>query len=190
MFVIKFGNLSIHLWPILLIVTVSILCVMIRYLWLMMQNRRLVQLCQSAQYEESILIATKLMNYYQNVYKLSKTKTVKNTIDILNMYLAIAYYGLSNHSLFLKHINLINDTNIEKHFWIALFSLLENNDSEFQKHYNILLTKGPSNSLLYVNAIKSYKDGKKTEAIEIMDGIYPKINFTLLKDIAQKIRDN
>lgn len=185
---IVIGNTTIYLWPIFLVFALTMVGVIIRWFWLSIRIHRVVKTCQSAQYSESILIATKLLNYYERAYKALKSKNAKVTIDVLNLYLAISYYGCSDSVHFIKHISLIDDTNIQKHFWLALFNLLEYDCGKFQHYYDVLTSKRQAtNYLAYLNAIQLYEEGKNVDAKEIMRKLYPELKFVLLKDIAQKI---
>ena len=182
------GNTTIHLWPLIIVLLVGALGVIIRAFWLSNQNKKIADLCHAGKYNESIFIAQKQLNYYERVIKLSKNKNAKSMMDILHLYLAISYFGLSNDDLFIQNISLLDDDNAEKHFWLALFHLLKNNLNEFQQHYDILSSKEISaNYLSYLTALKKHQEGNDAEARDVLSALYSKFNFKLLKDISSKI---
>lgn len=184
----ELGNTTVHLWPLMIVLLVCVLGVIIRIFLLSNQNKKVAKLCRIGKYNESIFIAQKQLNYYERVIKLSKNKNAKSMMDILHLYLAISYFGLSNDNLFIQNIFLVDDDNAEKHFWLALFHLLKNNLNEFQQHYDILSSKEISADYLsYLTALREHQEGNAAEAHDVLFALYSKLNFKLLKDISSKI---
>ena len=184
----KLGNTTVHLWPLIVVLLVAVLGVIIRAVWLSNLNKKMIELCRAGKYNQSISIAAKQLNYYQRVIKLSKNGHTKSIMDILHLYLAISYFGLSNDNLFIQNISLVDENNSEKHFWLALFYLLKNNLNEFQQHYDILSSKEISADYLsYLTALKKHQEGNDSEARDALSALYSKLNFSLLKDISKRI---
>lgn len=188
MFSFKLGNTTIYLWPLILVFLIGIWGVIIRASLLSAKNKKMIKLCRIGEYDESIVIASKQLNYYRRVLTVSKNKNTKSIAEMLYLHLAISYFGLSNDNLFIQNIFFVSDDNSEKHFWLALFYLLKNDSDEFQIHYDILSSKrNISDYLSYLSALKQYQKSSDSDARDILSALYSKLNFKLLKDISQKI---
>ena len=191
MFTIQINNTTIHLWPLFIVLIIAIICGVIRMFIQTRASRLLVKSCQTAQYEKAIKIGKRMLKSYEQTYSFSKKKQVRQAINTLNIYLSISYYGISQHELFLKHIRMVEDSIPEKHFWLALYYLVENDIDAFEKTCDVLASQnGSPNYLVYLNAVKLYKDGNCAEAEKIMQQISPKLNFVILKDIFCELQLN
>lgn len=184
MFTIQINNTTIHLWPLFIVLIIAIICGVIRMFIQTRASRLLVKSCQTAQYEKAIKIGKRMLKSYEQIYSFQKTKQVRQAINTLNIYLSISYYGISQYELFLKHIRMVEDSIPEKHFWLALYYLVENDVDAFEKAYDVLGSQNiSSNYLMYLNAVQLKKEGKCDEAGKIMHELYPKLNYAILKEL-------
>ena len=104
------------------------------------------------------------------------------------MCLAFSYYGLSNDSLFLKHINLVDDADIDKHFWLALYYLRQDDFVAYKAEYDTLtINNYMPTPLSYLDSMYLYRTGNYKESKKIMEELYGKLNSALLKDLSQEI---
>lgn len=184
---IKLGNTTIYFWPLVLVFAIAVVGFVIRVFWLSNTTKRMIKLCRTGKYRESIVIASKQLNYYERILIVSKNKNTKATVDILYLYIAISNLGLHNDNMFIQNIHSVSENNYEKHFWLALFYLLKNDLDEFQNHYDTLSSKHVNpNYLVYLSALKQYREDSDSGAGDILSDIYSKLNFELLKTISQK----
>lgn len=184
MFTIQINNTTIHLWPLFIVLIIAIICGMIRIFMQTRASRLLVKSCQTAQYEKAIKIGKRMLKSYEQTYSFSKKKQVRQAINTVNIYLSISYYGISQHELFLNHIRMVEDSIPEKHFWLALYYLVENDMDAFEKVYDVLVSQNISSDyLMYLNAVQLKKEGKCDEAGKIMYELYPKLNYAILKEL-------
>lgn len=187
MFTFKIGKTNVDLRLLVTILGIAFLIGLIRSVLLRKQIAQLGKNCRESRFDQAIPLAKKLKNNYQRSYRLFKVQRIRRAIETFNIYLAISYFGISNHELFLEHINLVDDSNKTKYLWLALYDLLEDNLDEARKHYDMLVAdKDLETSIRFLDGIFAHKQGNYEEAKAILESVYPKLNYSLLKDIAKQ----
>ncbi len=186
MLTIQVGNVNIHFLPIILYAVILFIIVAIRTIRLWKQYTQLMKDCQEARYGRTITTATKLMRYYRRCQKIFSTKKIKTSIEVLNIYLAISYWGMSDDQLFLQHMQCVGDSFAAKHFWLALYDLLNDKPEEASAHYHAMIPNEETQvSLDFLDGIMLYKQGNTEEAKNKLERLYPKLHYVLLKEIAK-----
>ena len=92
----QIGNTTVNLSPTVIFIFVVLpLIVLFTGIIKTKQINSMKTLCQSGDYEKSILLANKLITYYTRSYKLYRVKRTKQEIEAFHVWLAISYLGLS-----------------------------------------------------------------------------------------------
>lgn len=181
----EIGNTTVHVLPLLIVLFIAIIGVAFHAILLSRRNKELVKLCQIGKYNDSIILAQKQLNYYRRTLKNRHTGSV---MEMMYLHIAISYFGLLNDEQFVHNIAQINEENLEKHFWLALFYLTKYESNEFQTQYDILETMHVNeNYLSYLSSLKKLQECDDSDARNTLLTLTPKLNFKLLQDISQKI---
>ena len=179
------GNTTVHLFPLLIFILV--VCPVIVLLMGIIKTKQInsmKKLCQSGDYEKSILLANKLITYYTRSYKLYRVKRTKQEIEAFRVWLAISYLGLSKYDMFWDHINKVEQQQNLKYCWIGTYYVLQK-DVEQVKFYKekIKPTEEMKNTLALLTGVVLCEEGKEIEGKEILSEIFPNLNFELTKQI-------
>jgi len=181
----EIGNTTVHLAPLLTFIVVILpVTVLLTTIVKTKQINSMKKLCQSGDYEKSILLANKLITYYTRSYKLYRVKRTKLEIEAFHVWLAISYLGLSKYDMFWEHINKVEQQQNLKYCWIATYYVLQN-DIEQVKLYKekIEPTEEMKNTLALLTGVVLCEEGKVSEGKEILSEILPNLNFELTKQI-------
>ena len=181
----EIGNTTVHLAPLLIFIVVILpAIVLLIAIGKTKQINSMKKLCQSGDYEKSILLANKLIKYYTRSYKLYRVKRTKLEIEAFHVWLAISYLGLSKYDMFWDHINKVEQQQNLKYCWIATYFVLQN-DIEQVKLYKekIEPTEEMKNTLALLTGVVLCEEGKVSEGKEILSEILPNLNFELTKQI-------
>ena len=181
----QIGNTTVHLFPLLIFVLV--ICPVIVLFTGIVKTKQInsmKKLCQSGDYEKSIVLANKLITYYTRSYKLYRVKRTKLEIEAFHIWLAISYLGLSKYDMFWDHINKVEQQQNLKCCWIGTYYVLQK-DVEQVKLYKekIKPTEEMKNTLALFTGVILCEEGKTSEGKEILSGILPNLNFELTKQI-------
>lgn len=197
MFTFKIGHTTVHIWPFIIVLFITILGFFISIRFVYRRSKKIVTFCREGEYEKSISLASKQLHYYQRLLKkdiLGKSgkRNANSMIENLSIYLAISHLGLSDDEQFIQNMDRVNDENSAKHFWLALFYLIKNNFTDFQTHFDILSSENvSSDSLSYLTSIKTLKEcNHDPDARDVLSALYSKLDFKLLKDISEKIMNH
>ncbi len=181
----QIGNTTIHLFPLLIfILVVCPVIVLFTGIIKTKQISSMKNLCQSGDYEKSILLANKLITYYTRSYKLYRVKRTKLEIEAIHIWLAISYLGLSKYDMFWDHINKVEQQKNLMYGWIGTYYILQK-EIEQVKIYKekIEPTEEMKNTLALFNGVVLCEEGKVSEGKEILSEILPNLNFELTKQI-------
>ena len=181
----EIGNTTVHLAPLLIFIVVILpVTVLLTAIVKTKQINSMKKLCQSGEYEKSILLAKKLLTYFTRSYKLYRVKSTKLYIENFHIWLAISYLGLSQYDMFWEHINKVEQQQNLKYCWIATYFVLQN-DIEQVKLYKekIEPTEEMKNTLALLTGVVLCEEGKVSEGKEILSEILPNLNFELTKQI-------
>jgi len=182
----EIGNTTVHLAPLLTFIVVILpVTVLLTTIVKTKQINSMKKLCQSGDYEKSILLANKLITYYTRSYKLYRVKRTKLEIEAFHVWLAISYLGLSKYDMFWEHINKVEQQQNLKYCWIATYYVLQN-DIQQVKFYKekIEPTEEMKNTLSFFTGVVLCEEGKVSEGKEILSEIVSNLNFELTKQIA------
>ena len=182
----EIGNTTVHLAPLLTFIVVILpVTVLLTAIVKTKQINSMKKLCQSGDYEKSILLANKLITYYTRSYKLYRVKRTKLEIEAFHVWLAISYLGLSKYDMFWEHINKVEQQPNLKYCWIATYYVLQN-DIQQVKFYKekIEPTEEMKNTLSFFTGVVLCEEGKVSEGKEILSEIVSNLNFELTKQIA------
>jgi len=182
----EIGNTTVHLAPLLIFIVVILpVTVLLTAIVKTKQINSMKKLCQSGDYEKSILLANKLITYYTRSYKLYRVKRTKLEIEAFHVWLAISYLGLSKYDMFWEHINKVEQQQNLKYCWIATYYVLQN-DIQQVKFYKekIEPTEEMKNTLSFFTGVVLCEEGKVSEGKEILSEIVSNLNFELTKQIA------
>ena len=149
----EIGNTTVHLSPSLIFIFVVLpMIVLVTAIVKTKQMNTMKKLCQSGDYEKSIVLANKLLTYYTRGYKLYRFKRIKQEIEVFHVWLAISYLGLSKYDTFWDHINKVEQHENLKHCWIGTYYVLQK-DIEQVKLYKekIEPTEEMKNTLALLN---------------------------------------
>lgn len=183
----EIGNTTVYLWPVLVVFVIAIIGTILHAVLLLKRNKELAKLCRIGQYNDSIALAKKQLNYYQRTLK---TKSTKSVMDMIYLHIAVSYFGLSNDEGFIHNVEQVTDKHPEKHFWLALFYLTKKDYMGFQTQYEILYSAHINeNYLSYLLSIKKLQECDDADAKNTLSTLTSKLNFKLLQDISQKIID-
>ena len=187
MFSFKIGITTVNLWPLIIIFLIEIIGAMFYAIFRFKRNKKLMELCRTGEYNDSIVLAKKQLNHYSNLLKNKKTKIV---IEMIHLHLAISYLGLSNDEQFIHNIAQVADGNLGKHFWLALFYILKKDQTQYQTQYRILSSKGMNeNYLTYLSSLNKLQECDDADARAAISALNEELNIKLLYDISQKIID-
>ena len=181
----EIGNTTVHLAPLLTFIVVILpVTVLLTAIVKTKQINSMKKLCQSGDYEKSILLANKLITYYTRSYKLYRVKRTKLEIEAFHVWLAISYLGLSKYDMFWEHINKVEQQQNLKYCWIATYYVLQN-DIQQVKFYKekIEPTEEMKNTLALLTGVVLCEEGKTGERKEILSEILPNLSFELTKQI-------
>ena len=181
----EIGDTTVHLAPLLIFIVVILpVTVLLTAIVKTKQINSMKKLCQSGDYEKSILLANKLITYYTRSFKLYRVKRTKLEIEAFHVWLAISYLGLSKNDMFWEHINKVEQQQNLKYCWIATYFVLQN-DIEQVKLYKekIEPTEEMKNTLALLTGVVLCEEGKVSEGKEILSEILPNLNFELAKQI-------
>ena len=182
----EIGNTTVHLAPLLTFIVVILpVTVLLTAIVKTKQINSMKKLCQSGDYEKSILLANKLITYYTRSYKLYRVKRTKLEIEAFHVWLAISYLGLSKYDMFWEHVNKVEQQQNLKYCWIATYYVLQN-DIQQVKFYKekIEPTEEMKNTLSFFTGVVLCEEGKVSEGKEILSEIVSNLNFELTKQIA------
>ena len=181
----EIGNTTVHLAPLLIFIVVILpASVLLIAIGKTKQINSMKKLCQSGDYEKSILLANKLIKYYTRSYKLYRVKRTKLEIEAFHVWLAISYLGLSKYDMFWDHINKVEQQQNLKYCWIGAYYVIQK-DIEQVKIYKekIEPTEEMKNTLALLTGVVLCEEGKVSEGKEILSEILPNLNFELTKQI-------
>ena len=181
----QIGNITINLSPTVIFIFVVLpLIVLFTGIVKTKQINSMKKLCQSGDYEKSILLANKLISYYTRSYKLYRVKRTKQEIEAFHVWLAISYLGLSKHDMFWENINKVEQHLSLKYAWIGTYYVIKK-DVEQIKIYKdkIEPTEEMKNTLALFAGVVMCEEGNVSEGKEILSEILPKLNFELTKKI-------
>ncbi len=181
----QIGNTTVNLLPLLIFILV--VCPVIALLTGIIkakQIKSMKKLCQSGDYEKSILLANKLIPYYTRSYKLYRIKRTKLDIEAFNIWLAISYLGLSKYDMFWNHINKVEQQKNLKYCWIGVYYILQK-EIEQVKIYKekIEPNEEMTNTLALFTGVVLCEEGMANDGKEILSEILPNLNFALTKQI-------
>lgn len=103
----KIGNTTVEPAPLLFVVLIFLVTLLITGIVKTRQIKAMKKLCQSGDYEKSVVLANKLLTYFTRSYRLFHAKRTKAGIKAFHVWLAISYLGLSQYDLFWEHINKV-----------------------------------------------------------------------------------
>ena len=181
----QIGKTTVHLLPMLIFVFVVIpVIVMFTGIIKTKQMNSMKKLCQSGEYEKSILLANKLLTYFTRSYKLYRVKSTKLSIETFHIWLAISYLGLSKYDMFWEHINKVEQQKNITYSWIATYYVLQK-DMEHVKNYQkkIEPNEETKNIIALLTGVVLCEEGKTNEGKEILNELLPKLGFVLTKQI-------
>ena len=181
----QIGNTTVNLSPTVIFIFVVLpLIVLFTGIIKTKQINSMKTLCQSGDYEKSILLANKLITYYTRSYKLYRVKRTKQEIEAFHVWLAISYLGLSKYDMFWESINKVDQHPNLKYAWIGTYYVIKK-DVEQVKIYKdkIEPSEEMKNTLALFTGVVMCEDGNVREGKEILSEILPKLNFELTKKI-------
>ena len=181
----QIGNITVNLSPTVIFIFVVLpLIVLFTCIIKTKQINSMKMLCQSGDYEKSILLANKLITYYTRSYKLYRVKRTKHEIEAFHVWLAISYLGLSKYDMFWESINKVDQHPNLKYAWIGTYYVIKK-DVEQIKIYKdkIEPSEEMKNTLALFTGVVMCEEGNVSEGKEILSEILPKLNFELTKKI-------
>lgn len=180
----QIGKTTVHLLPVLIFVLLILVTLIFIVIVKTKQMNSMKKLCQSGEYEKSILLAKKLLTYFTRSYKLYRVKSTKLYIENFHIWLAISYLGLSQYNMFWEHINKVEQQKSTTYIWIATYYILQK-DVEQIKNYKekIQQTEEMNNTIAFLNGIVLCEEGKTNEGQEILNELLPKLNYALTRQI-------
>ena len=181
----QIGNITANLSPTVIFIFVVLpLIVLFTCIIKTKQINSMKMLCQSGDYEKSILLANKLISYYTCSYKLYRIKRTKQEIEAFHVWLAISYLGLSKYDMFWESINKVDQHPNLRCAWIGTYYVIKK-DVEQIKIYKdkIEPSEEMKNTLALFTGVVMCEEGNVSEGKEILSEILPKLNFELTKKI-------
>ncbi len=181
----QIGNTTVHLFPLLIFIfavfpVIAIFTSIIK----IKQISSMKKLCQSGDYEKSILLANKLIAYFTRSYKLYRVKRTKLNIETFHIWLAISYLGLSKYDMFWEHINKVEQQQNLIYCWIGTYYVLQKEIDQVKLYKEkIEPTEETKNTLALFTGVVLCEEGKVSEGNEILSEILPNLNFELTKQI-------
>ncbi|MBQ9131132.1 MAG: hypothetical protein IJX62_01495 [Clostridia bacterium] len=181
----QIGNITVNLSPTVIFIFVVLpLVVLFTGIIKTKQINSMKTLCQSGDYEKSILLANKLITYYTRSYKLYRVKRTKKEFEAFHIWLAISYLGLSKYDMFWESINKVDQYPNLKYAWIGTYYVIKK-DVEQVKIYKdkIEPSEEMKNTLALFTGVVMCEEGNVSKGKEILSEILPKLNFELTKKI-------
>ena len=117
----KIGNTTAEPAPLLFVVLIFLVTLLITGIVKTRQIKAMKKLCQSGDYEKSVVLANKLLTYFTRSYRLFHAKRTKAGIEAFHVWLAISYLGLSQYDLFWEHINKVEQLQNLKYCWMGTY---------------------------------------------------------------------
>ena len=117
----KIGNTTVEPAPLLFVVLIFLVTLLITGIVKTRQIKAMKKLCQSGDYEKSVVLANKLLTYFTRSYRLFHAKRTKAGIEAFHVWLAISYLGLSQYDLFWEHINKVEQLQNLKYCWMGTY---------------------------------------------------------------------
>ena len=121
----EIGKITIDFMPLVSFFVIAIPVMLISYLLKKNQARSMINYCCSGEYEKSLAIADKLLNYHSTGYKIFRFKKVKSNIDIILLWRAISYLGLSRYDDFFDCIDKIETKKNYAYGWMGIYYVIK-----------------------------------------------------------------
>ena len=119
----------------------------------------------------------------------SKTKTTKK-IATLNYILAVSAFSRNSDELFLKNINLLQNSHHEKDrlFWLTMYHIKNSNLPRAQENWDQLLSlsKVKTAEIVLLEGLLRYKKGSPSEGITLVRNAKLNLKMPILKHIAKQ----
>ena len=180
----KIGNTTVEPAPLLFVVLIFLVTLLITGIVKTRQIKAMKKLCQSGDYEKSVVLANKLLTYFTRSYRLFHAKSTKAGIEAFHVWLAISYLGLSQYDLFWEHINKVEQLQNLKYCWMGTYYILQKDIDQVKLCKDkIEPTEETQNTLDFFTGVILYEEGKVSEGKEILSRVLPNLHFELLKQI-------
>lgn len=181
---IQIGKVTIYFSPFIILLAIFVVEFIVITISINRRSKKIVKFFHAGEYDKVIKDGEKLLKYYQKAFR---NKNTMKVIESLHWLLAISNFSMMNLDDFFVHITFASPYHQAKDFWLSLYYICQDNLEEAQKYYDhIDQTEENKVSITYLDSLICYKQGDITSATEKMREVYQKLNYPVLKRIANE----
>lgn len=181
---IQIGKVTIYFFPFIILLAIFVVEFIVVTLSANRRAKKIVKFFHAGEYDKVIENGEKLL---KSCRKSAKSQKGMKAIANLHLMLAISNFSMMNLDDFFVHITFASPYHQAKDFWLSLYYICQDNLEEAQKYYDhIDQTEENKVSITYLESLICYKQGDITSATEKMREVYQKLNYPVLKRIANE----
>ena len=187
MFNFQIGKVNIDLTLLIAVIAIALIIVVVRITSLNLACKNIFKSCISGQYDKVLLKAPKVLETYQDNAKINPHKNIIAIIESLNLSLAISYLATSNTDLFFEHINAVQSRKNDKHFWLSLHYLLQDDIDKATEYYVLIENCDETQNIIrLLDGIILFKRGDIENSNKELTELMPKLKYAFLKETASQ----